>query len=130
MTRRTDRINGLLRQEISSLLSHGLKDPRITGVVSITQVEISMDLRHARVFVSVLGTTEEKERVLKGANSANGFMRRELRRRLSLRYVPQLTFVLDESMEKADYVFGIMDSLSSEASTHAAVEDRPANTGP
>ena len=115
MTRRTDRINGLLRQEISSLIARDLKDPRLTGVVSITQVETSSDLRHARVFVSVLGTSEQKETVLKGINSAAGFMRRELRGRVSLKYVPELKIVLDESLEEADYMSQLIDRVSSES---------------
>ena len=121
MTRRTDRINGLLRQEISQLLSRELDDPRLSGVVSITRVEISADLRHARVYVSVLGTQGEKESVLSGINSALGFMRRELRVRLSLKYIPELKFTLDESIEEAEYIFGLMDRLSV---------DGPSDVGP
>jgi ribosome-binding factor A len=112
MTRRIDRINGLLRQEISYLLARELKDPRLSGLVSITQVETSVDLRHARVFVSVLGSREEKEAALRGLTSASGFLRRELRERLSLKYIPELKFVLDESIERAAQVLRIMKGLS------------------
>ena len=66
MTRRTDRVNGLLRQEISQLVAWELRDPRLSGIVSITQVDTSADLRHARVFVSVLGNREGKETVPEG----------------------------------------------------------------
>ena len=114
MSRRTDRINGLLRQEISQLLARELKDPRLSGVVSITQVDTSGDLRHARVFVSVFGGRQEKETVLRGVNSATGFMRKELRARLSLRHIPDLKFILDESMEEADHVLKLMEQLSTE----------------
>lgn len=113
MTRRTDRINGLLRQEISKLLSHELNDPRLSGVVSITQVETSTDLRHARVYVSVLGDQQEKNTVLSGINSATRFMRRELGERLTIRYVPELSFVLDESLDEAERIFNLMDSLGT-----------------
>ena len=115
MTRRTDRINGLLRQEISQLLSRELNDPRLSGVVSITKVETSGDLRYARVFVSVLGSRDGKGTVLSGISSASKFMRRELGERLSLRYIPELSFVLDESLEEADHIFRLMDGLSTEA---------------
>jgi ribosome-binding factor A len=115
MSRRTDRINGLLRQEISQLLARELKDPRLSGVVSITQVDTSADLRYARVFVSVFGGRQEKETVLKGVSSAAGFMRRELRARLSLRHIPDLKFILDESMEEADHVLKLMEQMSTEA---------------
>ncbi len=114
MTRRTDRVNGLLRQEISQLVAWELRDPRLSGIVSITQVDTSADLRHARVFVSVLGNREGKETVLKGISSARGFMRRELKGRLSLRYIPELSFHLDESMEQAQHIQKLMDQLSKD----------------
>ncbi|MCE2462810.1 MAG: 30S ribosome-binding factor RbfA [Dehalococcoidia bacterium] len=113
MTRRTDRINGVLRQEISKLLSHELNDPRLSGVVSITQVETSTDLRRARVYVSVLGDQQEKNTVLSGINSATRFMRRELGERLTIRYVPELSFVLDESLDEAERIFNLMDNLGT-----------------
>ena len=114
MTRRTDRINGILRQEISLLLSRELNDPRLSGVVSITRVETSTDLTYARVFVSVLGNQAEKETVLSGINSAMGYMRRELRDRISLKYIPELKFILDYSIEEAEHIFKMMDRFSNE----------------
>ena len=112
MSRRTDRINGLLRQEISRLLSRNLNDPRLSGVVSITRVETSADLRVSRVYVSVLGSPDDKDSVLKGISSAGGFIRREMRDSLSLRYIPDLRFTLDESMEEAQHVQRLMDRLA------------------
>ena len=114
MTRRTDRVNGLLRQEISNLLSRELNDPRLSGVVSITQVKTSSDLRYATVYVSVMGKREEKDMALEGISSATGFMRRELRGRVSLRYIPELKFILDESLDNAERIFGLMDSISGD----------------
>ena len=111
MTRRTDRINGLLRQEISQLLYQELKDPRLSGVVSITHVETSPDLRFARVFVSVLGSLEDEKTALDGITSATGFLRRELRVRLDLRHIPELKFILDQSMEQAEHIVKLMDHL-------------------
>jgi ribosome-binding factor A len=113
VSRRTDRINGLLRQEISRLLSRDLNDPRLSGVVSITRVETSSDLRVSRVYVSVLGGSDDKDSVLKGISSAGGFIRREMRDRLSLRYIPDLRFALDESMEEAQHIQGLMDHLTT-----------------
>jgi ribosome-binding factor A len=119
MSRRTDRINGLLRQEISQLLSRGIKDPRLNGVISITQVQTSSDLRNARVFLSVMGDKKTKETALDGIQSAAAFLRRELRGRLKMRYVPFLKFSLDDSMENADYVLQLMDQLHTEPSLAA-----------
>lgn len=127
MTRRTDRVNGLLRLEISQLVSRELRDTRLSGVVSITQVDTSADLRHARVFVSVLGARNTKEQVLNGIRSARGFMRRELKGRLTLKYIPELSFHLDESMEEAEYILDLMDQISEEepesSNSHGAARD-------
>jgi ribosome-binding factor A len=128
MTRRTDRINGLLRQEISELLSRELNDPRLSGVVSITKVETSGDLRYARVFVSVLASRDDKETVLSGISSASKFMRRELGERLSLRYIPELSFILDESLEEADHIFRLMDRLSTEVPLDPRSQMTPKDT--
>jgi ribosome-binding factor A len=130
MTRRTDRINGLLRQEISKLLSHELNDPRLSGVVSITQVETSSDLRRARVYVSVLGDQQVKNTVLSGINSATGFMRRELGGRLTLKYIPELSFVLDESLDEAQHIFNVMDHLAMNGPADGDDEEAPGETRP
>ena len=114
MSRRVDRINGLLRQEISQLLAREIKDPRLGGVISITQVQTANDLRSARVLVSVLGDRETQESALDGIQSAAAFLRRELRDRLKLRYVPFLKFALDDSMESADAVLRLMNQLQGE----------------
>ncbi len=114
MPRRVDRINGLLRQEISQLLSHQIKDPRLSGVITITEVRTSNDLRNAEVYVSVMGEAEAKEAALEGIRSAATFLRRELRDRLSLRYVPFMKFTLDDSLENADRLLRMMDDLREE----------------
>jgi ribosome-binding factor A len=114
VTRRTERINGVLRQEISQLLARELNDPRLSGIVSITQIETTSDLRHSKVYISVLGDDKQKETVLGGVNSAARFMRRELGVRLSLRYVPELKFMLDESMEQAEHILTVIDRVSAE----------------
>lgn len=123
MTRRTDRINGLLRQEISQLLSSELNDPRLSGVVSITKVETSSDLTYARVFVSVLGDNSHQETVLSGINSAAGYIRRQLRSRLSMRFVPELNFILDHSIEEAEQVFRLMDRLTYDQDSNPGPRD-------
>ena len=114
MSRRVERINGLLRQEISQLLAREIKDPRLGGVISITQVQTASDLRSARVLVSVMGDRETRETALDGIQSAAAFLRRELRDRLKLRYVPFLKFALDDSMENADALLRLMDRLRAE----------------
>ncbi len=132
MSRRVDRINGLLRQELSLLLARQTKDPRINGVISITQVNTSPDLRNARVYVSVFGDDAAKREALAGIESAATFLRHELRDRLSLRYVPFMKFELDESMEDAAALLQVMDQLKSESdeSPHPPNDAEPSPSRP
>jgi ribosome-binding factor A len=112
MPRRLDRVNELLRTEISQLLARQIKDPRLSGVITVTRVSASNDLRTARVYISVMGDTETKRTALDGIQSAASFLRRELRGRVTMRHTPFLTFDLDESMEEADQILRLMDSLT------------------
>jgi ribosome-binding factor A len=113
MSRRTERLNHLLRQEITELLQREAKDPRLSVMVSVTRVSVSADMHFAKVFVSVLGTEEEKKGLLAGLHAASGFLRRELASRLSLRYTPDLSFVYDDTMEQAGKVIQLIDEVSS-----------------
>ena len=122
MNRRIDRVNGLLRDEISLLLSRQVKDPRLTGVISITQVNTSHDLRSARVLLSVMGDTEDKQQALQGIQSAAAYIRKELRDRISMRHVPFLSFEVDTSIEDADQVLNMMDQLLEEQPPRSANE--------
>ena len=86
MSRRTDRINEQLREEISTILSRQVKDPRLNAVISITRVVASNDLRSARVYISVMGNKETKEEALQGLQSAASFLRREIRDRINMKH--------------------------------------------
>ena len=114
MPRRIDRVNELLRYEISHLLAREIKDPRVAGVISITEVIASSDLRSARVYVSVMGREQQQQEALDGIRSAASFLRRELRNRVNLRHTPHLTFQLDDSIEEGDRVLRLMDGLTPE----------------
>ena len=124
MSRRVDRINGLLREEISNLLLREIKDPRLSGLLTITQVKTSSDLRNAKVYISVMGNDEANTAALQGIQSAATFLRKQLRERLRLKYVPFLTFEIDDSMETADHIFRLMDQARQEsASSFLSDED-------
>ena len=130
MSRRVERINEQLRQEISQLLLRQIKDPRLGGVISVTQVHTSSDLRGALVLLSVMGDTATKQSALEGVQSAAAFIRRELRGRLALRYTPFLRFDLDESMEQGEHLLRIMDGLrDSRVDTEFGTEGQR-NPGP
>ena len=109
--RRIERVNGVLREEISSLMSSQVNDPRLKGLITITQVRTASDLRTARVYVSVMGNESVRQEALAGIQSSATFLRRELRGRVSLRYIPFLKFVLDDAMLEADRLMRIIDDL-------------------
>jgi ribosome-binding factor A len=110
---RADRVSDLLKEEISQLIQRGLKDPRI-GFVTITRVLLSRDLRHAKVFFSTYGDEGAKQKSLEGLRSALGFIRGELGRRLNLRYVPEIEFRMDESLDHAFHIEEILHQMKRE----------------
>lgn len=96
---RSERIGDLIKEEVATLVTMGeLKDPRI-GLVTITHVKMSADLKNARIFFSLVGTEEEKAETFKGLSSAGGFIRRHLAKRLRIRQIPAITFEYDDSVE-------------------------------
>jgi ribosome-binding factor A len=101
--KRSDKVADLVRQEISEMLLKTIKDPRI-GFVTITRVTVSEDCRLAKVYFSVAGTDEEREKSVMGLNSARGYIRKELGRRVRLRYTPEIVFKFDPSIEYAIHI--------------------------
>jgi ribosome-binding factor A len=108
--KRLDRVNQLLKEEISTLLQRELKDPRL-GFVTVTEVETSKDLRSAKVFVSVLGDERQWAASLAALTSARGFVRNWLRQHLDLRVTPELEFRPDRSMEHAARIQALLKGL-------------------
>jgi len=100
MSRRVERVGEAMRDAIAELLTREIKDPRV-GMVTLIDVEVTPDLRHARIHFSCMGDEEARRRSLAGLQSAAGFMRGQLARRLRLRYAPDLTFVPDTTAEHA-----------------------------
>ncbi len=110
MSRRTDRMADLLRAEISDLLLRSVHDPRIK-LVSVTEIDVSPDLRRAVVRVSVLGTEEERQGTLAALRHAKGFLRTELSHRLRTRVTPELVFELDRGAEHSQKISDLLESL-------------------
>lgn len=106
---RIGRINEEIQRELSSLLRN-LKDPRVQGLLSITLVETTPDLRFAKVYVSVLDKSDATG-VLKGLKSSAGYLRRELVRALTLRYTPEIVFQLDDSIDKGTHILKLLNDL-------------------
>ena len=103
---RIGRINEEIQREMSSLI-RTVKDPRVSGMISITAVETTPDLKYCKIFVSMLDKSDCSQ-VLKGLKSASGYLRRELGHTLNLRNTPQLTFVQDDSIDKGAYILGLL----------------------
>ena len=110
---RKERIGELIRQEMSEIILRELKDPRI-GFITITNIKMSTDLQHARVFVSVLGNEDQKNESLSGLQHAGGFLRKEIGRRLRLRHSPALSFHLDDSLEKSARIEKILKDMDDD----------------
>ncbi|NLW51907.1 MAG: 30S ribosome-binding factor RbfA [Tissierellia bacterium] len=109
--KRTRRIEQELKREISSILANDIKDPRVSTLASITAVDMTRDLQFAKVFVSTIGDDQEKEDIIEGLKNATGFIKRELGARLNLRHVPELTFHLDESIERGMYMGKLINDV-------------------
>ncbi len=116
MGHRIERVNSLIRQEISELLQRQVKDPRLGNLVAVTNVSTSPDLRHAKIFISRIGSEEEKQETLSVLAAASGFFRNELAKRLRLRHIPELNFQWDDSIERGDYLLQLIDEVSSDSS--------------
>ncbi|MDL2274217.1 30S ribosome-binding factor RbfA [Oscillospiraceae bacterium OttesenSCG-928-G22] len=114
---RIDKINDELRSALSELLRQA-KDPRITGIISVTRVDATGDLKHAKVYVSVL-PEETAESVLRGLSSASGFLRRELSKLLTIRQVPELQFIRDTSIAHGAHINKLISELETETTPNA-----------
>jgi len=114
MTRRTSRVNDLLREELSDLIQREVKDPRVAqGLTTIIEVEVSPDLRHAIVFVSHLGDEAERDEVIRGLQRAAHFLQTELMHRLDMRRVPELVFRFDPSIERGARLASLIHEVNA-----------------
>jgi len=113
--RRVERVAALIRRETSELLLNGIRDERVhQGMVSITEVEVSGDLQHCKIFVSIYGEDQQRGQVLEGLQAASGYLRGELGRRLQMRRAPEVVFQLDRGIEKGTTVLNLLNRLEEE----------------
>ncbi len=116
---RPERVQEALRQEISRIIQEDLKDPRL-GFLTITNVELTKDLRYAKVYFSVLGDAKKKRLALKGLTSAKGYIKNIISDRIKLRFMPELDFRIDESIEHTKEIYDILDKLKKEKQDEAS----------
>jgi ribosome-binding factor A len=119
---RQEKLGELIAAELSDLLRNRVKDPRV-GFASITRVEVSGDLRHAKVFVSVMGTPEEQAETMKGLRNATGYLRHELAERIVLRYMPEINFRLDTSIEEGARILELIRQVEEEERTNTQTSE-------
>jgi ribosome-binding factor A len=101
---RTYRISEEMKKEISSIIQNELRDPRLPKMISVMSANVTKDLKYAKVFISVLGSDEEKKHAMDALKSAAGFIRREIGHRMQLRNTPEMLFELDNSIERGVYI--------------------------
>lgn len=114
MSTKSDKIAGLIQRNISEIIQFDLKDPKV-GFITITDAQVTNDLSYAKIFVSFLGANARKEAGLKALERSKGYLRSELSKRLSTRKVPELIFVLDESLEKGNRIDNIINDMNKKA---------------
>lgn len=123
--KRTDRISEEIKKEITGIIRGEVKDPRISPMFSVVRTEVTRDLRHAKVYISVLGSEEERTHTVEGLKRAAGYIRKELGTRLGIRYIPELHFVPDSSIEYSIEIAKKLEQIrqASENSTNPSSED-------
>jgi len=114
---RTNRIAGEMQKEISDIIRNSIKDPRLPEFISVTAVRVTKDLRYARVYVSVFGSEKEKNDAMAALKNASGFVRREIGQRVQLRYTPEITFLLDDSIEQGLHISKLIDETIKSGNT-------------
>lgn len=123
VVKRTDRLNSLLKEVISEVIKREVRNPHVNELVTVTRVQISKDLRHAKVFISVIGTEQEKGETIDALTSAAGFIAVNSSQKVVLRYFPELKFKLDDSVDKHMRIEELLTKISKERETRPRVED-------
>ena len=114
-TRRPDRVGEAIREEVAMFLAEGVKDPRVVGLVTVTGVDVTRDLRHAKIFVSVMGSDSEQQATFAGLESVAGHLRAHVGRRLRLRLAPEIVFHRDESVQRAARIETLLAQIKQDS---------------
>lgn len=123
---RSDRVGDEIQKVVADLIQNEIKDPRLPPMVSVVEVRASRDLSHAHIYVSVLGTAQQKKDCAAALRSASGFIRRELTARIRLRVSPELHFIVDESIERGIRMGRLIDEAMVGLKPEGKAEDKPA----
>lgn len=126
MTRnRTDRLNSNLKEVISEVIRQEVRNPHVNELLTVTRVDITKDLRYAKVYVSVIGSETEKQETLGALNSAAGFIAVNASKKVVMRYFPELKFILDDSVQKHMRIESLLGKLSAERKARESENQPP-----
>ena len=117
MAHRIERVNTLIRKEISELIQRELRDPRLDSFVAVTEVSTSPDLQYAKIFISSMSGKQDEQKILGVLNAATGFLRTELAKKVRLRRIPELSFAWDDSIEHGDRILRLIDVVTQQDSS-------------
>ena len=131
-TRRPDRVAEAIREEVATFLAEGVKDPRVVGLVTVTGVDVTRDLRHAKVYVSILGSESERAATVDGLGSVASHLRSRIGRALRLRIAPEIAFKLDQSVAHTARIESLLAQLHDERTPDGERADTspPSDGGP
>ena len=111
---RNIRISEEIKREVSDIIQNELKDPRVTGLISVTKATVTNDMRYAKVYVSIMASPDEQKSILQGLKNAAGFIRKEVGQRINIRYTPEIIFELDNSIEYGIKISKILKQISTD----------------
>ena len=125
--KRTDRLNSLLKEVISEVIKRDVRNPHVNELVTVTRVQISKDLHYAKVFISVIGSEQEKAETIEALTSAAGFIAVQSSQKVVMRYFPELTFKLDDSVDKHMRIEELLGKISKERDSRNSqnIDDEP-----
>ncbi len=123
-SRRVSRVSSLIKREVSQMLLQDIKDDRVgIGMVSVTEVDVSGDLQHAKIFVSIYGTDEVRAETMEGLKAATGYVRSEIGRRVQLRRTPEIVFLEDRSSERGTHMITLLNQLAEHRQNNPIPDD-------
>ena len=112
MHSRIDRVRKAVIKEVSDIIQRHVKDPRISGIVSVTDADVSPDYKYAKIYVSIYGTDEQKEQTIEALQDSASYVRGELGKRIRLRHTPEVEFIRDDSLERGSRITELIDKIS------------------
>lgn len=125
MKERTPRLNSLLKEVISEVITRDVRNPHINSLLTVTRVEITKDLHYAKVFISVIGNETQKKETIEALQSAAGFIAVNASKKVVMRYFPALTFVLDDSMDKHMRIHSLLTEIDAERKSRSHESESP-----